>query len=134
MPRFLLIMILLVFVSCGQNQSSDKSESTNAVVKTVDPNEIGEQKMHPDYPHIPLADLGITVVSEDGWDEKTLEFHLGYCEQMMGKLGDKYHTNVFCDCFVKKIQYYYEPIFFKEAYTDQKRWNQECLKAATKEE
>ena len=133
MHRLVTLLILLIFISCGQKAGTTKTQtSTNSSSSTASTNS-GDEKMHPKYPHIPLAELGITVVSETGWDEKTLEFHLGYCEQMMASLNEEYKTNVFCDCFVKKIQYYYEPVFFKEAYTDQKKWNQDCLKAAAKE-
>jgi len=135
MHRLIVLLILLVFISCGQKADTTKTQtSTNSEAQTTTSTNSGDVKMNPKYPHIPQAELGITVVSEDGWDAKTLEFHLGYCEKMMASLNEEYETSVFCDCFVKKIQYYYEPIFFKEAYTDQKTWNQDCLKAASKEE
>ena len=131
MKRAILLFSFICLLSCSQNTSDKQAnQSTEPAQKTAASTE--GLKMHPKYPHIPLAEKGITVVSADGWDEKTLEFHLGYCEQMMAKLGEEYHTYQFCECFVKKIQYYYEPVFFKEAYTDQGKWNQDCLKQATK--
>lgn len=88
-------------------------------------------KMHPDYPNIPLAERGITVVSKKGWDKQTMDFHRNYCSDMLASL-DSIDRATFCDCFLDKIQYYYEPIYFKEAYEDQKIWNQYCLAEAKK--
>lgn len=85
--------------------------------------------MHPKYDNIPLAELGITVVNPQGWTDDQMNFHLNYCMQMMGQIEDLDPLN-FCECFITKIQYYYEPKFFKEAYEDQKAWNGMCFEGA----
>ena len=76
------------------------------------------------------AAQNITIHFDDGWQKSDMDFHLSYCEQMMAGLSDKIDPKVFCPCFLDKIQYYYEPIYFKEAYEDQQQWNQECYQAA----
>ncbi len=88
--------------------------------------------MNKKYPNIPQSELGITIVSPDGWEEKEMEFHMGYCDQMMASVADQIRSEVFCACFLEKIQYYYEPIYFKDAYEDQSRWNQYCYAKAAK--
>lgn len=85
--------------------------------------------MHPDFENIPLADLGITVVNRQGWTGDQMNFHMNYCMQMMGSI-EEIDPLKFCECFLTKIQYYYEPKFFKEAYDDQKTWNQHCFEDA----
>jgi len=44
---------------------------------------------------------------------------------------ENYDQVKFCECFLSKIQYYYEPIYVKESYEDQKKWNSYCLQEAT---
>lgn len=137
MKRLTYICILLVSISCffACNSSKEQAQTANnsqtTATTTVNATS-GDLPMNPKYPHIPLADKGITVVSPDGWDDKTLEFHLGYCEQMLGSLNEKYYADKFCECFISKIQYYYEPIFFKEAYEDQTKWNTLCLEESAR--
>ncbi len=81
---------------------------------------------------IPKAEKGITVVRPDGWTDQEMDFQIGYCVSTVSNL-----TNLnglqFCECFLSKIQYYYEPRFSKEAYQDQAQWNQECFEAASTE-
>lgn len=77
------------------------------------------------------AEMGVTVVNPDGWPKSDMEFHLGYCAQMFAKTPEV-DPNKFCPCFLEKIQYYYEPIYFKEAYEHQQKWNTECYLEAKK--
>ena len=76
------------------------------------------------------AEQGISIHFDNGWAPEDMAFHLDYCKQMMAGLKDKIDADKFCPCFLDKIQYYYEPIYFKEAYTDQKHWNETCYQDA----
>jgi len=144
--RIFFIVSILAFLVVGCQDAKKPTKKANTTKTTTSPsaqtepkklydtedglpNSDEELRMNPKYPHIPKPEKGITVVNKDGWDEKTMEFHLGYCAQMVGKLENIEHA-VFCECFLSKIQYYYEPIYFKEAYQDQTLWNQYCLKKA----
>lgn len=80
---------------------------------------------------IPKADKGITLVSENGWTVQEMEFQMQYCQEMLQGHEDV-ESAVFCKCFLEKIQYYYKPIYLREAYDDQMRWNAECIEAAQK--
>ena len=77
------------------------------------------------------AELGVTIVNPDGWSESDMNFHLSYCAQMFANMPEV-DAGKFCPCFLEKIQYYYEPIFFKEAYEHQQKWNTECYELAKK--
>ena len=77
------------------------------------------------------AEKGITIVNPDGWTTNQMDFQIGYCEQMMGNLEDIDGTT-FCECFLDKIQYYYKPIYVRDAYDDQQKWNQQCYEEALK--
>ncbi len=126
MKRFFLLIAIITLTACGGSQSSNNTaekENKEDILPQDD-----ELKMHPDYPDIPLAEKGITLVNKNGWDEGTLDFHQGYCQQMMSSIEDSVDTYVFCNCFLTKIQYYYPPTFFKEAYEDQVLWNQMCYR------
>jgi len=134
-----LLLTSLILVSCQQNQnkstsSEPASESVSKINTKPASQENAVQVMNPDYSHIPMAEKGITVVLPEGWEENTMEFHIGYCGQMLASLADTYDPAIFCPCFLDKIQYYYEAIYFKEAYQDQEKWNQECLEKAKLEE
>lgn len=126
---FLSCLCLAMFGACqpAATVDSEASKSTSAP-KSVPVNKDGLQ-MNPKHPNIPLAELGITVVNVDGWTTQQMEFHLDYCNQMMGSLEDL-DPDSFCECFLSKIQYYYEPRFFKEAYQDQQAWNRMCYEQA----
>ncbi len=113
----------MTFMACNTKQADSKPAASS---------QQEAPKTHPKYPHIPIAEKGITVVKPDGWDEQTFAFHLDYCGQMLANLEENYEPAKFCECFISKIQYYYEPIYFKEAYEDQAKWNQECLEVAAK--
>lgn len=78
----------------------------------------------------PKPEMGITLVNKDGWDDNTMQFQLNYCMESFSQLQD-IDPLKFCDCFLQKVQYYYEPIYVKDSYTDQKKWNGECMEAAT---
>lgn len=144
---FIVSILALLMVGCQDTKKATTSTKKATATKTATPsstktepkkqyntedglpNSDEELRMNSKYPHIPKAEKGITVVNKDGWDKKTMDFHLGYCAQMVGTLENIEHA-VFCECFLSKIQYYYEPIYFKEAYQDQTLWNQYCLKKA----
>lgn len=111
--KFLFLTMLFVFFSC---QSTNTSSPT-------------PRKPNP-YPHIPEAEKGITVVNPDGWTEQNMSFHLDYCAQMLAGIANEYDPTIFCPCFLDKIQYYYKPVYFKEAYEDQQKWNEECMAKA----
>jgi len=114
------IICLLIFGCKSQ------SSTTNQTTEATSPE---KPKMHPDHPNIPLAEKGITVVNPTGWEQSQMDFHIDYCMQTLSKVENT-DPLVFCECFLSKIQYYYKPIFVKEAYTDQTKWNSECLSQA----
>jgi len=131
MKGFYLFLMVCFFVACGNPQQENKNSEAvkvNEPSKQALVNKDG-LKMNPKHPHIPQSDLGITVVNETGWDTSTFDFHLNYCQQMMREMSGSMNTAVFCECFLSKIQYYYPPVHFKEAYEDQKTWNQFCYEA-----
>ena len=80
---------------------------------------------------LPAAEKSITPISETGWRKEDMDFHQKYCEQMMQSI-ETIKAKEFCTCFLSKIQYYYEPVYFNEAYKDQQKWNAECFKNASK--
>jgi len=124
----LLIMALAACTNPGPTQAP-KGETSSPPPK---PTTAGSSVlMHPKHPHIPLAEKGITVVNPQGWKKQEMEFHLGYCQDMFAKTPE-IDAAEFCECFLNKIQYYYEPIYFKEAYEDQQKWNSQCLEGAKK--
>jgi len=111
----LIFTSLFIFFSC---------QSTSAP-----PSKPAPTKANP-YPHIPVAEKGITVVNPQGWTEQNMSFHLDYCAQMLAGIANEYDPTIFCPCFLDKIQYYYEPVYFKEAYEDQTKWNEACMSKA----
>lgn len=158
---FLACLILFCLMACNpKSSSSSTGDQEKMTKKTVQPKSNDSQAtmpkkksdgwnyvhdpekpyaildhelpMNPKYPEIPQSELGITVVKKDGWSESEMTFHESYCGQMMASVADQIDSEVFCKCFLEKIQYYYEPIYFKDAYEDQKRWNQYCYAAAAK--
>jgi len=118
-----------MLAACNSKNASNQTTSTTQDDGDGLPKSDADLEMNPQYPNIPKSEKGITVVNPNGWEEKTMEFHLGYCAQMVGSL-ENIDAAIFCECFLAKIQYYYEPIYFKEAYQDQTVWNQYCLKKA----
>lgn len=126
--NLVIALIAFSFCGCGGSQGSNSNQESTQTKQTPKLNAEGLE-MHPKYDNIPLADLGITVVNPQGWTDDQMNFHINYCMQMMGSV-EEIDPLKFCDCFLTKIQYYYEPKFFKEAYDDQKTWNGHCFVGA----
>lgn len=118
-----LFLLIILLAACGNTSSQNNKPAVKTAIE-----EENELPKRTDYPHIPVAEKNITMTDKDGWEEGTFDFHLGYCQQMMASIEDSVDIAVFCECFVSKIQYYYPPAFFKEAYEDQVKWNQLCYK------
>jgi hypothetical protein len=121
----LIVVILIVMGACQQKVDNNATKNTSVSIDN-NTNSTGNSTTE-----IPKAEMGITVVSETGWTEKEMEFQQSYCESMMASLED-IEGYRFCECFLSKIQYYYKPIHFKEAYQDQKKWNEICYQEAMK--
>lgn len=115
---YLLIVVLISSCTTAIDKNSDSKDNASndgeipQIVYTAD----GK----------PKAEKGITVVSKTGWTADQMEFQQRYCESMFGQL-EGYDSVNFCLCFLDKVQYYYEPIYVREAYEDQKKWNSFCL-------
>lgn len=127
----------LLVVSCqpSPNQSSTTNVAPPANNNSSTPQAIDPATATTTLPSgktIPKAENGITVVRPNGWTSDELAFHQSYCEQYAATLNDRIDVPKFCTCFIEKIQYYYEPIYFMEAYQDQKKWNTECFQNAEK--
>jgi hypothetical protein len=124
-----------LFICSCQPRATDAPQQTvntnNTVATTAAANTNTEYTTTKTGKKIPIAEQGITIMFDDGWKKEDMDFHLDYCKQMMAGVKDKINADVFCPCFLDKIQYYYEPIYFKEAYEDQKKWNEACYQAAT---
>ncbi len=136
------LLICLSLTACQQKADTTTSEKTTTTASTkkgdnkVKSPEVIEEAgykyvMTKTGRKVRKAEKGITVVNPDGWKASEMDFHQGYCEQMVGSLEDIDGTQ-FCKCFLDKIQYYYAPIHFREAYEDQTSWNQECYGEAEK--
>lgn len=120
-----ICLVMFLFAACNSKPAPKEESVAKPEIKV---NADGLQ-MNPKYPNVPLAELGITVVNKDGWTTQQMDFHMDYCGQMMGSLKEL-DAQIFCECFLTKIQYYYEPRFFKEAYEDQQAWNRLCYETA----
>jgi len=114
----LLVFVSILFVCCQTNVSKKNNSETEQIELEYLSN------------GLPKSEKGITVVSKDGWTKDQMDFQQRYCESMFEKLED-YDAIKFCQCFLDKIQYYYEPIYVRESYEDQKKWNSFCLQEAT---
>jgi len=121
-PLVFICLFLLIY-GCQTNPSSGGSNSNNGS---------GTEKIQLEYlPNgLPKSEKGITIVSKDGWTKDQMDFQQRYCESMFEKL-ENYDPVKFCECFLAKIQYYYEPIYVRESYEDQKKWNTYCLQEST---
>lgn len=113
-------------VNARKNAWVKPTPTTVKIVKTE-----GDYAITESGKKIPAAEKSITPISETGWKKEDMEFHQKYCEQMMQSI-ETIKPKEFCTCFLSKIQYYYEPIYFNEAYKDQQKWNAECFKNASK--
>lgn len=135
MKRYLFMVVCGLFICSCQPRATDAPQQTvntnNTVATTAAANTNTEYTTTKTGKKIPIAEQGITIMFDDGWKKEDMDFHLDYCKQMMAGVKDKINADVFCPCFLDKIQYYYEPIYFKEAYEDQKKWNEACYQAAT---
>ncbi|HRI29521.1 MAG TPA: hypothetical protein PK239_01265 [Chitinophagales bacterium] len=124
-PLLLLAALLLVF-AC--NSKPPDAKQTPAAPNTTSENGI-TYVITASGKKIPQAEKGITIVSENGWTQQEMDFQLSYCEQMFsGQEG--IDPIKFCTCFLSKIQYYYQPIYVREAYEDQIKWNATCIEQA----
>ncbi len=128
---FLFLIGNLFVIACKENDTKSAPDASIKPHTTATKSPTNTSGMNPKYPHIPMAEKGITVVNPNGWKQQDMEFHIGYCKDMFAEMSDL-NGDIFCHCFLEKIQYYYEPIYFKEAYNDQQKWNAECLEKAKK--
>jgi len=106
------LVVCLYFVAC--QTTGTKKESNEVKLEYLENG-------------IPKSEKGITVVNKEGWTKDQMDFQQRYCESMFENLAGQYDAIKFCMCFLDKIQYYYEPIYVREAYEDQKKWNSYCL-------
>lgn len=123
----LLTFFVLTLFSCNFNPPNSSNNSNTTTTGTLNQNT--EYVLTQTGKKIRKAQQGITIANPNGWKTEDLTFHQSYCEQMMASI-DTINATKFCSCFLDKIQYYYQPIFFKEAYEDQVLWNTECFKEA----
>jgi len=122
--RWLFFIILFVFAqACQTGTSTNQTDKANNSTKNNIELEYFENG-------IPKSEKGITIVAKDGWTKDQMDFQQRYCESMFENLGSEYDAIKFCMCFLDKIQYYYDPIYVREAYEDQKKWNSFCLNEA----
>ncbi len=118
---YFIIVLSSLTIACNSNaEKIEKKQDTKQQIKTTE----SQQKTG-----FPKAEKGITVVLPDGWKESEMDFQQGYCESMMASL-ENFNGTKFCECFLGRIQYYYKPIHAREAYEDQKKWNEECYALA----
>lgn len=120
----LIIGLFVLAQACKTNTSTNKTD----VVEKLNDNSVELQFLENG---IPKSEKGITIVSKDGWTKDQMDFQQRYCESMFENIGKDYDAIKFCLCFLDKVQYYYDPIYVREAYEDQKKWNSYCLNEAT---
>ncbi len=124
----LAILVLLVLgISCNQGQEKADTNKKPATSQQNNNDFVTTSTGR----KVPKSEKGITVANPDGWEDKQMEFQQRYCESMMENI-EGLEGWKFCECFLDKIQYYYKPIHFKEAYDDQQKWNSECYQEAQK--
>ncbi len=152
---FIIFFLLGSFTQCSSKHkqsnntspttSNETKTSTPAVANTTPPatkaenspenEEEQEEDLTLQYTktntgiEIPKSDNGITIVNHEGWNESQMDFQQGYCEQMMAKM-ERIDGPEFCRCFLAKVQYYYEPIYIRDAYDDQQTFNKYCFRHA----
>jgi len=121
---FVLVSLCIVIQACQTNTSSSAVKNN----QTGTSNEIELEYLDNG---VPKSEKGITIVSKNGWTKDQMDFQQRYCESMFESLAKEYDAVKFCLCFLDKVQYYYDPIYVREAYEDQKKWNSYCLNEAT---
>lgn len=122
--KYLLsIVFLLGIFACTQPNSSNETENNVS-------NDGLEYVTLSSGKKVLKAENGVTVVNQTGWTNDQMSFQQDYCEQSVASVAEVIHPTKFCSCFLSKIQYYYNPIYIKEAYADQQAWNQMCYEEA----
>lgn len=119
--KFILFLVVLSIGACSTSE-------TNEVKENIFEAKGKETDLRSKY-KIEKAEKGVTIVNVNGWTTDQMTFQLSYCEGMFKNITE-YNSGEFCACFLNKVQYYYEPIYIKEAYQDQKKWNSICLEQA----
>ncbi len=134
LSRYLLMFCTIaafsaLFYYCGSDSPRTKQPQKEAAAQaTAAPSKYITTKTGK---KILRSEKGITVVRPDGWTSQEMDFQIGYCAQMMASVTDIDGLK-YCECFLERIQYYYEPIHAREAYDDQSKWNQECYQESMK--
>ncbi len=118
----MLVLLMGVFACTQQNQSN--TTENQAADNGLEYVTLSSGKK------VLKAEKGVTVVNQTGWTNEQMGFQQDYCEQSVASVAEVIHPAKFCSCFLSKIQYYYNPIFIKEAYADQQMWNQMCYEEA----
>ena len=128
----LLIMMLLSTILACQNESQNSNNQSSTQTKKEEQTS-GKKNtvITKTGKKIEVAEMGFTVVNPNGWTNDQMDFQIRYCESMFESVETMDGT-IFCPCFLDKIQYYYEPRFVRDAYSDQKKWNEECTEKASK--
>ncbi|MFK7907350.1 MAG: hypothetical protein AB8B69_19600 [Chitinophagales bacterium] len=125
--KYLLMMVLL-FVGFACTQQNGSEQTTNRPSGAY--NDGLEYTTLPSGKRVPAAEKGVTVVNRTGWTNEQMEFQQDYCQQSLAGVADVVYPARFCSCFLDKVQFYYNPIYLKEAYTDQQAWNMSCYEQA----
>lgn len=132
LQRIFFLVLLISIIACDQKQNTEITKATTSTQATKATNpKTKNAPVTSSGKKLPTAEKGITIVSESGWTKDQMDFQQGYCEQTMANL-DQIDGVKFCECFLEKVQYYYEPIYVRDAYEDQQKWNQECYAIAEK--
>ena len=121
--KVILFVALLIGV-CACNSAKNDTNKVKTSNSKAPPKDVLVTK-----DGLPKPEKGITVVNKNGWTKDQREFQQRYCETMFEQV-EGYDAYKFCNCFLDKVQYYYEPIYIREAYDDQKKWNSLCLEEA----
>ncbi|MDA0198077.1 MAG: hypothetical protein OT643_04760 [Bacteroidetes bacterium] len=127
-----MIIFCNLFISSGCQNSSSTNNSGNQQTTTENttiPATDSEFILSKSGKKLPKPENNITIVNENGWNEQDMTFQLDYCMQMMASVQNL-DANTFCTCFLSKIQYFYPPIYARDAYEDQQKWNSKCFEAA----
>ncbi len=130
--KYLLVIVMTMIVfACSSQGQQENQKNTSASESEVIYGEDGlEYFTSSTGKRIPKAEKGVTVVNQTGWSNDQMTFQQDYCEQSVASVADVIHPARFCSCFLSKVQFYYNPIYLKEAYADQQAWNQACYEEA----